>query len=84
MDLRNRTAFAADHLAGTAGFEPSGSFAAYLGRLYTWGAPLTVVGESTTHSPASIRRRNSSESTTAVKDKSTGSGPFELMTPMWA
>ena len=45
IDLRNRTAFAAGHLAGTLGFELSGSFVAYLGWLYTWGAPLTLIGD---------------------------------------
>ncbi|MDO3635004.1 MBL fold metallo-hydrolase [Mycolicibacterium arseniciresistens] len=44
IDLRSRTAFAAGHLAGTLGFELSGSFVAYLGWLYTWGAPLTLIG----------------------------------------
>lgn len=46
IDLRNRTAFAAGHLAGTFGFELSGSFVAYLGWLYTWGAPLTLIGDN--------------------------------------
>ncbi len=45
VDLRNRTAFAAGHLAGTYGFELSGSFVNYLGWLYTWGAPLTLIGD---------------------------------------
>lgn len=45
VDLRNRTAFAAGHLAGTYGFEFSGSFVNYLGWLYAWGAPLTLIGE---------------------------------------
>jgi hydroxyacylglutathione hydrolase len=30
------------------GFELSDSFVAYLGWLYTWGAPLTLIGESDT------------------------------------
>lgn len=45
VDLRSRTAFAAGHLAGTYGFELSGSFVNYLGWLYKWGAPLTLIGE---------------------------------------
>jgi hydroxyacylglutathione hydrolase len=45
VDLRNRTAFAAGHVAGTYGFELSGSFVSYLGWLYDWGAPLTLIGE---------------------------------------
>ena len=47
VDLRNRTAFAAGHLAGTRGFELSESFVTYLGWLYDWGAPLTLIGENT-------------------------------------
>jgi rhodanese-related sulfurtransferase len=46
VDLRNRTAFAAGHLSGSLGFELSGSFVAYVGWLYTWGAPLTFIGDS--------------------------------------
>jgi hydroxyacylglutathione hydrolase len=45
VDLRNRTAFAAGHIAGTYGFELSGSFVNYLGWLYDWGAPLTLIGD---------------------------------------
>jgi hydroxyacylglutathione hydrolase len=45
VDLRERTAFAAAHLGGTVGFELSGSFATYLGWLYEWGAPLTLIGD---------------------------------------
>ena len=44
VDLRNRTAFAARHLSGTYGFELSRPFVTYLGWLYTWGAPLTLIG----------------------------------------
>jgi hydroxyacylglutathione hydrolase len=45
VDLRHRTAFAAGHLSGTFGFELSDSFVTYLGWLYTWGAPLTFIGD---------------------------------------
>jgi glyoxylase-like metal-dependent hydrolase (beta-lactamase superfamily II)/rhodanese-related sulfurtransferase len=45
VDLRHRTAFAAGHLRGTVGFELSGSFVTYLGWLYDWGAPLTLIGD---------------------------------------
>ncbi|MCB0949310.1 MAG: MBL fold metallo-hydrolase [Mycobacterium sp.] len=46
VDLRNRTAFAAGHLGGTRGFEVSeDSFVTYLGWLYSWGAPLTLIGD---------------------------------------
>ena len=46
VDLRDRTAFAAGHLGGTLGFELSTRFVTYLGWLYTWGAPLTLIGET--------------------------------------
>lgn len=46
VDLRNRRAFASGHLAGTTGFELSNSFVTYLGWLYTWGAPITLIGDS--------------------------------------
>jgi hydroxyacylglutathione hydrolase len=46
VDLRARTAFAAGHLAGTLGFELSKNFVTYLGWLYSYGTPLTLVGES--------------------------------------
>jgi hydroxyacylglutathione hydrolase len=46
VDLRKRTAFAAGHLAGTMGFELSTPFVTYLGWLYAWGAPVTLIGQS--------------------------------------
>ncbi|UXA18015.1 rhodanese-like domain-containing protein [Mycobacterium sp. SMC-4] len=45
VDLRNRTAFAAGHLGGSLGFELSGSFVTYLGWLYSWGSPMTLIGD---------------------------------------
>lgn len=45
VDLRNRTAFAAGHLSGSMGFELSAQFVTYLGWLYAWGAPLTLIAE---------------------------------------
>ncbi|WP_278313370.1 MBL fold metallo-hydrolase [Lolliginicoccus levis] len=48
VDLRQRRAFAAGHLAGSVGFELSTSFVTYLGWLYHWGAPITLLGTSTT------------------------------------
>jgi hydroxyacylglutathione hydrolase len=44
VDLRKRTAFAAGHLPGTLNFELSTNFLTYLGWLYDWGAPLTLIG----------------------------------------
>jgi rhodanese-related sulfurtransferase len=46
VDLRNRRAFAAGHVAGSFGFEFGHSFATYLGWLIPWGVPLTLIGES--------------------------------------
>jgi hydroxyacylglutathione hydrolase len=46
VDLRHRTAFAAGHLSGAVGFELSDSFVTYVGWLYAWGAPLTLIGDS--------------------------------------
>jgi len=46
VDLRERTAFAAGHLPNSLGFELSTSFPTYLGWLYPYGAPLTLIGES--------------------------------------
>lgn len=46
VDLRDRTAFAAAHLPGSLGFALSDSFVSYLGWLYRYGSPLTLLGES--------------------------------------
>ena len=46
VDLRDRTAFAAGHLAGSLGFELGTNFVTYLGWLYRYGTPLTVIGET--------------------------------------
>jgi hydroxyacylglutathione hydrolase len=46
VDLRERTAFAAGHLVGSLGFELSTNFLTYLGWIYPWGTPLTLMGET--------------------------------------
>jgi hydroxyacylglutathione hydrolase len=46
VDLRERTAFAAGHLAGSLGFELSDNFVTYLGWVYQYGSPLTLIGEN--------------------------------------
>ncbi|WP_366146638.1 MBL fold metallo-hydrolase [uncultured Pseudokineococcus sp.] len=46
VDLRERNAFAAGHLAGSYGFELSDNFVTYLGWLYHYGTPLTLIGQS--------------------------------------
>ena len=45
VDLRDRTAYAAEHLAGGIGVELGLQFATYLGWLIPWGTPLTLIGE---------------------------------------
>ena len=46
VDLRNRTAFAAGHAAGTLNFGLDGGFATYLGWLIPWGTAVTLLGET--------------------------------------
>lgn len=46
VDLRERTAFAAGHLPRSLNVELGTSFVTYLGWLYPYGAPLTLIGES--------------------------------------
>ncbi|MGY1704780.1 rhodanese-like domain-containing protein [Geodermatophilus sp. SYSU D00697] len=46
VDLRNRTAFAAGHVAGTLNFGLDGQFVTYLAWLLPWGTPITLLGES--------------------------------------
>ena len=46
VDLRNRTAFAAGHVAGTLNFGVEGPFATYLGWVIPPGTPLTLLGET--------------------------------------
>jgi glyoxylase-like metal-dependent hydrolase (beta-lactamase superfamily II)/rhodanese-related sulfurtransferase len=46
VDLRSRRDFAADHLAGTIAVELGPQFATYLGWIFPYGEPLTLLGES--------------------------------------
>jgi len=46
VDLRNRTAFAADHVVGTVNVEVGDSFITYLAWLVPWGVPITLVGDT--------------------------------------
>ena len=46
VDLRDRRAFAAGHLAGSRSIELSTNFVTYLGWLLPWGQPLTLLGET--------------------------------------
>lgn len=46
VDLRSRTAFATEHLAGTIGISLGQDFATYLGWLIPWETPLTLLAET--------------------------------------
>ncbi|MHA6793842.1 MBL fold metallo-hydrolase [Pseudonocardia bannensis] len=46
VDLRDGTAFAAGHLAGSVNFGLRGQFATYLGWLIPWGTPVTLLGDT--------------------------------------
>ena len=46
VDLRSRTAYAADHAPGTLNFGLDGPFATYLGWLIPWNTPLTLLADS--------------------------------------
>jgi hydroxyacylglutathione hydrolase len=46
VDLRSRTAYAADHVRGTVNVEVGGSFITYLAWIIPWGTPVTLVGDS--------------------------------------
>jgi glyoxylase-like metal-dependent hydrolase (beta-lactamase superfamily II)/rhodanese-related sulfurtransferase len=46
VDLRNRVAFAAGHVAGSVNFEGEGQLATYLAWLIPWGRPVTLLAES--------------------------------------
>ncbi|MFI1826659.1 rhodanese-like domain-containing protein [Streptomyces sp. NPDC020412] len=46
VDLRNRVAFAAGHVAGAVNFEADGQLATYLAWLVPWGKPITLLAES--------------------------------------
>ncbi|MDD7968079.1 MBL fold metallo-hydrolase [Actinomycetospora lemnae] len=46
VDLRDRTAYAAEHLGGTIGIALGDQFSTYLGWLMPWGTPVTLVGDT--------------------------------------
>jgi len=46
VDIRSRTAYAADHLRGSISIELGQHFATYLGWLMPWGSTLTILGDS--------------------------------------
>ncbi len=45
VDLRDRTAYAAEHLADSVGIALGQQFATYLGWVIPWGTPLTLIGQ---------------------------------------
>ncbi|MEQ6902930.1 MBL fold metallo-hydrolase [Nocardioides sp. YIM 152588] len=46
VDLRSRTAYAGQHLAGSVGIEIGDQFSTYLGWLMPWGSALTLIADS--------------------------------------
>ena len=46
VDLRSRTAYAADHVVGTVNVEVTDSLVTYLAWLIPWGTPVTLVGDT--------------------------------------
>jgi rhodanese-related sulfurtransferase len=46
VDLRDRIAFAAGHVAGALNFEAEGQLATYLAWLLPWGKPVTLLADS--------------------------------------
>ncbi len=46
IDLRNRVAFASDHVAGTINVELDDTASTHLGWLIPWGTPVTLVAET--------------------------------------
>ncbi len=46
VDLRDLTAYAGEHLAGSIGIALGAQFATYLGWVIPWGTPLTLIGET--------------------------------------
>lgn len=56
VDLRTRTAYAAEHLKGSIGIELGDMFSTYLGWLIPWGTPLTLIGESAEEVQAAQRQ----------------------------
>ncbi|MEV5313347.1 MBL fold metallo-hydrolase [Streptomyces sp. NPDC052610] len=46
VDLRDRIAFAAGHVAGALNFEAEGRLATYLAWLLPWGKPVTLLADS--------------------------------------
>lgn len=46
VDVRNRVAFADEHLTGTINIELADSLATYLGWTLPWGTPVTLVGDT--------------------------------------
>ena len=55
IDLRSREVFATGHLRGSLSFDLDGPFIAYVGWLIPWGAPVTLLGETTEQVQAAQR-----------------------------
>jgi hydroxyacylglutathione hydrolase len=46
IDMRNRVAYAKEHLKGTYNMEPGSSFATYAGWVFQWDMPLILIAEN--------------------------------------
>lgn len=78
VDLRNRVAFASDHLSGSASFEygDGTKFTAFLGWVLPWDEQLTLVGERRDVENAI---RDLSRIGIDNPDAAVGSGPADLL-----
>jgi hydroxyacylglutathione hydrolase len=56
VDLRSKSAFAAEHLAGSIGIGLGQHFATYLGWLIPWGTPLTLIADTAEQITAAQRQ----------------------------
>ena len=77
VDLRNRVAFAVDHLSGSASFEygDGSHFTAYLGWVLPWDEQLTLVGE---RQDVESAIRDLSRIGINTPDAAIGTGPAEV------
>jgi len=75
VDLRNRVAFAAGHVAGTVNMGLDGSFATYLGWIVPAGAALTVLAET----PEEVLRARRELSRIGVDPEAHAAGPIRAL-----
>jgi hydroxyacylglutathione hydrolase len=81
VDLRPRRTFAASHLPGSINIEWGDSFAAYLGWIIPWGAPVTLVSQEWSQIEAaasSLARIGISELTGITYDRDAAGANFRV------